>query len=362
MNQEILSLRRNSSDLLPLLSTARVLRHGQIWFALPREVVLGPLGVESVVFEVSRLSDLNRPSLFRVLLKASRLETLTLTLMPCLAVLFGALREELTVSWAMFFLSVLGVLLLQIAVNGFNDVEDHLRLLDLPRNLDGSGVIQRGWMSPQGLRLYSYAMLGCGVALGIAPVMMHPRVLLGVAAIGTLGVFAYSNRPFEMKYRALGDLLIFFLTGPLLAIGFSESVFGDFNGSSIWIGFFFGFLSWAAYQGAHLQSIEKDSVLGVATVASKLGFKKARHLFAALYGFAFLIILLAMSWGAVPKWATFPTLIGFFAAAQVIKKVYLASGPASAHLGGIRLSVLKIHFWLGGLLCSGLGIAALKGL
>ena len=62
MNQEIFSLRHDAAELLPLLYEGQMLRHGEPWVALPREVVSGAKGIEAVVFEVMRREVMVRPS------------------------------------------------------------------------------------------------------------------------------------------------------------------------------------------------------------------------------------------------------------------------------------------------------------
>ena len=55
--------------------------------------------------------------------------------------------------------------------------------------------------------------------------MLREPALLGVVAIAALGAWGYSSGP-GLKYRALGDLAVVLLCGPVLTVGFALAAFG----------------------------------------------------------------------------------------------------------------------------------------
>ena len=348
MNQEILSLRKDSAELNQVLLRGTVTRYGETWLALPRETVANPDGIEAVIFEIVRSDGMTKPGFFRRWAQAIRIESLTMTLMPGVTLISYGLFRGWDPHWAVGILALVGVLFFHISVNLLNDVEDHLRLLDLPKKLSGSGVIQKGWFSARALRLRGFTILSLGVLLGLPAVVQAPHILFSVGAFGALGVIGYSNQPFAMKYRALGDYCIFLLLGPLLAIGYSGAFFQRYDAGALCLGLFFGFLAWAIHHLAHIPQIPSDSGARVKTLASKIGFKKARHLLVALYSLAYACILGGVFLGVLPlRWTGGAALIVSPWIFRLILKVYRSSGPLSARLSSARSTASGLHFWLG---------------
>ncbi len=356
MNQEIFSVRRDAAELYPLLNEGTTMRYGEYWTALPREVVSNINGVDSIVFEAIRIADSNRPSLGWVWLKAIRPDTLTITCTPCLALWMYGCMKQWELDWKIGILAFLGAVFFQISVNVLNDVEDYLRLIDLPGTLRGSGVIQKGWLSAKNLRNFGYLSLAIGILLGIPAVLKNPKILLFVGALGAFGVLAYSNRPFGIKYRALGDVLIFSLVGPLLAMGMTQAAFGRFDLSILLIGLFFGFTAWGLSHASNFQDIESDHSNERVTLASWVGFKMSRSIFIFLYGSAYLSIVTGFVLRVLPVTVLMTVSVGLFSVYHLMQKVYQSSGPASALLGPIRIDAGKLHFFWGLLLSLGLWV------
>lgn len=354
MNQKILSLRTGSAELPSIMMTGTMLRHGEVWVALPREVVSGTKGVESVVFEVIRPEYLVKPSWIKAWSKAIRPHSFTMTFMPFLAVLLAGTLKGWQPSWRVGIVSWIGVLFLQISANVLNDVEDHLRLIDLPRSRRGSGVLQKGWLNARKLRVCGFLALGIGIICGIPAAVASPGILFWIGSIAALGVMSYSSRPFGMKYRVVGDIFLLILLGPLLTIGFSQGIFGGFDASIFWLGLYFGFAACGISHAGNLQDIEMDFQYGINSLASKLGFKTSRHLLAGIYCLSFLSLLLGVWLGSFPRVAMLGAGIGLIGVILFLRKVYQASGPASALLSSIRLEASRNHFFLGLSVCGGL--------
>lgn len=362
MNQEILTLRTESPELKQVLLTGQVFRHGETWRGLPREAIWKDHHLESIIFEISPMSG-GGPRLASLLWESIRPANLTLTLTPCAAIWAYGLYSGWEYDGWRAVLAVLGVLFLQIAVNAFNDVEDHLRMVDLPRGDRKSSVIEKGWISAQNHRYLAVLFLGLGILCGFPVVFQGGQALLWIGAAAALGVLTHSNRPFGIKYRTFGDLSILLLMGPFLTLGYSQAVFGQSDGVTWGLGFFFGFQAWATFLTKQLQCFELDRIRHASTLAQYLGFKKSRHLLAGFYGISFFTawaVFLTRGSGSAPfsdalvlslmLSLSLPVII------QFLIQVYKASGPVSALLTPLRLMALRIHFLSGIGLCSAAGV------
>lgn len=357
MNQEIISLRKDSSEINRILLDGLVTRYGEKWAALPREVSSNPDGIESVVFEIIRPHEIVRPSFFQVWANAMRLEDLVFTLVPGLMVLLYGLSQNWNLQWILGGLSFLGILLLHLAVNLLNDVEDHLKLLDLPGTVSGSGVLQRGWLNARFLKRVGLVALSCGVLLGIPAVLNSPAILLGIAVMGAAGVAGYSNRPFSIKYRVYGEFSILLLLGPLLSVGYSIAFFGKFSLALVFLGLSAGFLAWAIHHAGHISHILRDETRGTRTVATALGFRNSRVLLVLIYLGAYSSLGVAVGFYHLSIYAG---LLGLAVVPWVVKlvlRIFRASGPSSALLSSVKKSAAQIYFWSGLLISLGLGLA-----
>ena len=356
-----MSLGRKSTDLLSVLMNGTLWIEGQSWSLLPREVVSNAIGVESVIFEACLPGERGKPGALRCCAQAIRFQTLTLSLLPILAVLFeGWVYRGQQPSWAVFALVVAGALFLQIAGNLFNDVEDHLRLVDRPGMVGGSGVIQKGWVSAGELRQWGWGAFAIGVLLGLAvwswglfqSSANDPLLLVGLGSLGALGVLLYSNGPYALKYRALGDLAVFFMTGPLLVAGAAQVIFSHAVaplGTRLVLGLFVGWMSWACFQAKHLRTFEVDKKSQNKTGPVQMGYKNSRHVLPLLYGLAYLSLALGVVVQALPMGCLVAAGLGLPIVLQLVYRVYLASGPASALLEDLRSRSFRVHFWLGSL-------------
>lgn len=286
---------------------------------------------------------------FKVWGKAVRAISLTATATPALAVLAWLWQQETSINFSHALLALLGVLFLQIAVNLLNDVGDYLKLIDLPGSLGGSGVIQQGWRSAKQIRHGAYACLGMGVLCGLPVVILHPQLWL-IAATGTAGVLLYSAQKIGLKYRALGDIAVWLLCGPVLTAGISYAASGVCESEILWIGGFFGFSSCAILHSNNLNDIEADSQRGAVTLAYLQGFTFARIWLVFYYAAAFVCLLpliVQTPWISLVA-LCLPLLI------PVLIKLKRAASADSPLLNQIRFDTAKLHLLSGILLIGGI--------
>jgi 1,4-dihydroxy-2-naphthoate octaprenyltransferase len=295
------------------------------------------------------LGDTVQPSAFKIWFQAVRAISLTATATPALAVLCWLAVRGQPIDFMMAGSALLGVLCLQMAVNLLNDVSDYLKLIDLPGTLGGSGVIQQGWRSAQQIQHAAYVCLLAGVCFGLPVVLFHPALwLIAICAIG--GVLLYSAQSWGLKYRALGDLAVWLLCGPLLTIGISLAATGDWQIEVIWLGSFFGFTACAILHSNNLNDINADTQRGAITLAALQGFRLARFWLFFYYIAAF-VSLVPVLWQAP---AASAVLLSLLALLPLLRKLFLAQEAHSPLLNEIRFDTAKFHLLSGVLLIVGL--------
>lgn len=300
-----------------------------------------------------RTSD-KRPPRLKSYFTSIRAVSLTATAVPGFAVLLLGLSSGLNANVGLFVLALLGALFLQIGVNVLNDYEDHLKLIDLPGSAGGSQTLQRGWVSARELRGLGYLSLALGVLFGLPVVVSYWRTMLILAAVAFAGSLGYSSRPFGLKYRAMGDLDVFLLCGPLLTFGFSLATFGEHISGAFYLGVFFGLLASGILHVNNIQDIVVDTKRGAKTLASVIGFKKSKIVLSAYYGVAYGVLTVGWAVGSLPT----ASLVALFALAifgSLLFRCGKASGPHSPHLNGLRVMAAQGH------LAAGLAMAIAMG-
>ena len=285
-----------------------------------------------------------------------RLYSLSATAMACLTTfIYGVSQPDWTTFRLRAALAFFGTVLLQIAINVLNDVEDHLRLIDLPNQNGGSGALQKGWISARSLYFLGICFAVAAAIAGLPALIAEPRLLIAPTVAAAVGVMGYSGWPFGFKYRALGDVAVFFLCGPLLTQAYSIASFGNSNASVLWLGVAMGMAAVGILHANNLQDIPIDSRRGARTLATAFGFKRARYGLAVCYVTA-LSALIVFGFQS-RDWIT--PVLGLLALPLMIglsRKSIRAESPESPLLNQTRVEAAKIHMTLGLLISLGLGI------
>jgi 1,4-dihydroxy-2-naphthoate octaprenyltransferase len=281
--------------------------------------------------------------------RAVRAYALSATLGPALGV--GALSfysgEE--TNWTAWFLALLGVAALQVAVNVLNDVSDYERLIDLPGTQGGSGVIQDAWWTPAELRTFAYMAFGIGAVLGMVALWMAlsagrdlwvAGVLVAGGIVATLG---YSTPGvLGLKYIGLGEVAVLIGCGPLITLGM-RWVAGDVGPGVVLLGWIVGFLACALLHVNNLEDMMIDRERGARTLAQALGFRGSQiftwgwyAIAAAVHGYA--LFTAQLPWSSLLGWVlAVPLLI------RLLRDVSRATGPASSCLSFSRVRSAQIH-------------------
>jgi 1,4-dihydroxy-2-naphthoate octaprenyltransferase len=344
----------DSSELKEILESGRWDEGAETWVGVPKEVATDDKGIaERVIMDLYHKDEIHKPGFFKKWALAVRAYSLTATLMPALIVLCYGLQKSWNIDWLLFILATFGAIFSQIAVNIFNDVEDHLKLIDLPNNYGGSGVLQKGWFTARGFRKIGFAFLLLAILFGILPILSYPQFLIAMTGIGILGVIGYSNFPFGFKYKSLGDLAVFFCVGPVLALGIAVSAFGHYDKSVILLGSIMGFAAVLLLHVNNLQDIPIDEARQAKTFASSLGFRKARYLTPLLAAAIYAFVLLGFFFADFSYGVLMAALLSLPIAWRISQKSIEASSPFSAKLESIRFQAAQYHLVLGLLICLG---------
>ena len=206
-------------------------------------------------------------------------------------------------------------LALQVGVNYANDYSDGIRGTDAdrvgPLRLVGSGLAR-----PRSVRTAAFAGFAlAGVAGLVLVVATKHWWLLVVGAASVLAAWYYTGGRRPYGYRGLGELFVFVFFG-LVAVGGTGYVqSGRFTAALLLTGVWVGALASAILVANNLRDLRGDLAAGKRTLATRLGDRGTRLLYAALvvtavFGIA-AVAALTTPWallGAAPLLVLAPSL------------------------------------------------------
>jgi 1,4-dihydroxy-2-naphthoate octaprenyltransferase len=350
---------RNSPDFLSYLEGTFSLTHR----ALPvRSLNVGTLS-EEVTFEIKPISEILRPSLWKILWQLMRPESLSLSLWPLLATLFFCYAHALRLNSLVTISSFFGVLIFHISVNLFNDYGDYIKGQDRVRPRGGSRVIQNGWVSAVNIKRAAWGLMGLGVLCGVPAIFwtsseLHPVVI--VALLALLMGLEFAFQKFRLKYRGWAEIMAFALMGPLLTAGFAWASTGTLRWDIAVLGCVFGAIALMYFHSGNFENIMDDSQAGVRTWATRAGFDSSKKFF---YFTALLVFAGSCAYAGLFEQNVLlvPFIIAQACAMFALcTRVHRLASPLSSELTGLRWAVVAFCWLTTGVLLGALFTMALR--
>lgn len=219
-------------------------------------------------------------------LSALRLHYLGFSLLPQLLVIGMLLDGNITLNPWLVFGALTATTLLHLACNLWNDYEDHLRGVDCVGSSGGSGAIQKLWIPAAHIRnaaiVFFLASLCVGFyLLGTLNWETNGKILVTLGVLGTIGAASYSGWPIHYKYLAMGEVLVFFLCGPLVAAG-ALTLLAPQALSYLALAlaaYPLGMQAVLRLHGGNLRRIPYDIQARARTVANLIGFSHSKNLY-----------------------------------------------------------------------------------
>lgn len=242
-----------------------------------------------------------------------------------------------------FVITIAAVLLLQIGANLVNDYYDYLRGIDTSNTLGPGGLIQQGLIKPVRVLSFGLIALGLGALLGAFVAVSGGWLVIVFGLIGVLAAYFYSGEPKALTSLALGELVFFFIFGPLLTLGSYMVQTGHLDRTVYIYSISLGILATAFIHLNNMRDTASDAPAGKLTLASLLGLRLSRTLYVVLVLGAYApIVALGLPRHAphlllIVLW-TLPTLV------IAITTVLRTTSPASLHKAMLESLRLEIFF------------------
>ena len=236
-------------------------------------------------------------------LVVTRAPFLTAAIMPVLvggAFAGLALPAEAAFPTGLFLLTLLGVMMLHLASNVFNDYFDWKRGTDqvnttyFQQYSGGSRAIELGLINLAGTWRLAWGLLAVAVAIGL---FLSWQVGTGVLLLGVTGAalgYFYTAPPVRLVARhGLGELAIGLAFGPLITLGTAYVITGGFDLG--WEGFLIGvpvgLLTANILVINQIPDVDADASTGKNHLVVTLGTRRTPYLYGGILGLALVVHL-----------------------------------------------------------------------
>lgn len=279
---------------------------------------------------------------------------LLLSLMPVLVGSMLAWQQTVSLNrplgrfhFTHFLFTCLAVVLLQIGANLVNDYYDYLRGVDTSNALGPGGLIQQGLVKPTNVLVFGLSLLGMGALLGIVVSLVGGLWVYLIGIVGLLCAYFYSATSRSLASLTLGELVNFFIYGPLIILGsyMVQLQTGHVDRNVFLYSIPLGLFAVAVTYVNNMRDLEGDEHAGKRTLALRLGLQWSRvFLVFLLIGIYAFIIGMGLPHGAphlilLTLW-TLPTLL------VVITGVLRTNTSVGLHLAMHQLLSLETYFTL----------------
>ena len=260
-----------------------------------------------------------------------------------------AFSEKQPVRWELFPLVFICSLLFHAATNLINDYYDFKRGIDTHESFGSSGILPQQKLQPQ--QIYNGAVI-CfvlGFTLGCLLVIARGIPMLVLGIIGLLGGFFYTAYPIEYKYRALGDIFVFTLMGPLMVSGSYFALTGNYHPHVLYLSLPVGFLVAAILHANNLRDIDYDKRAKIKTLANIFGHRAAQTGYFLLIGCAYISFLFLILTHTISIWGLL-ILLSIPLALKNIIAIKNSKAHSPQTIAAIDKETAKLHFLFGTLM------------
>jgi 1,4-dihydroxy-2-naphthoate octaprenyltransferase len=232
---------------------------------------------------------------FTLWLKELRLQFCTASVMPVLIGSALAYKQTSDINYILAILAVLATVAFQIASNISNDYFDNRSKNDILNEnrtpfSGGSGLLQKGLITPKGTLITSLLFFAIGAILGIAILIITKKpAVLALGLAGILGGFFYTAPPLKLGYRTAGEIIIALLFGILPVYGAYYIQTGIWDLIPLLPSLLVAVLIFLVIFANEFPDFEADKAANKRTLVVTLGIKKAALLYKV--ALTFLVLL-----------------------------------------------------------------------
>jgi 1,4-dihydroxy-2-naphthoate octaprenyltransferase len=289
--------------------------------------------------------------------KAARAPFLVVSLLP--ALLGGAMAYlHGGFNLALFIATTVGIVMAHSAADFIDDYFDFKKgnlgnkvqqFHDSPL-IDGKVTLKQVLVATA---LCLVVALGCGIYVFI---MVGPSILW-LAAAGLFIVFFYTSPPVMLNYRGLGETMLFLAFGPLIVIGVTLVLTGQFSWEALTASLIPGVMTMNVGVVSNTFDYHDDIKSGKRTMSVRFGQANAIRVMMISTTLAYAAVLISVIFGFMPIWALLVVLtlpLALSAVREASKytddKFYTPAMGKTIALSSLATLLLTVGYVLAGVL------------
>jgi 1,4-dihydroxy-2-naphthoate octaprenyltransferase len=218
------------------------------------------------------------------LLRAVRAFSLPVSVGPVFVAVAAAVPAA-NWNWPILLASAAGAGLLHLGGNLLNDYFDFLNKVDRRTHDDdlrpGRLLVHRQLL-PRDVLVEAAVCMSLALALGLYLISQRGLGIFWFGLAGAAGGYIYTGWPFKLKYRALGEVVIFLVFGPLLLVGAAWAQTGRFELPALLASIPVGLATTAVLVGNNVRDRDEDSGAAILTIGRFAGGRFAQALYVFL--------------------------------------------------------------------------------
>ena len=201
---------------------------------------------------------------------------------------------------------VAGVVLCHAAGNVLNDYFDDKNRVDVPDSATAKyrpHPIVGGLLSPGAVLAEACVLFALAAVVGAAAALVRSPHVLWISLAGLLLTVFYTGGPVTLKYRALGEVAVFLVWGPLMFLGAYVVQRQALGWMPLVVSVPFGILVALVLFANNIRDADQDRQTGIRTLGTVLGRQRGLAAFSALIVCAYAYTLVAVVAGQLSPWA-----------------------------------------------------------
>ncbi len=227
--------------------------------------------------------------------------------MSAISVTLGTLIawQDGPIHWGWYAAVVLGVVMCHAAGNVLNDYFDSRSQVDVPDSATAKyrpHPIVGGLLEPRSVLAEACLFFAGAAVIGAAAVALRTPHVLWIALAGLFLTVFYTGGPITLKYRALGEVAVFLVWGPLMFQGAYVVQRQHLSWPALVVAVPFGVLVALVLFANNIRDAEQDCRTGIRTLGTALGRERGLAAFTALILCAYVYTLGAVAGGLLSPW------------------------------------------------------------
>lgn len=292
---------------------------------------------EQVTFQVVPVNTIVTPAFFKKWADIFRLNHLLWVAFPIFLVLAKVSWDE--VEWDPLLAILAGFSVLFLAVAAFlrNDYQDHMSGIDRIHPRGGTRAIQKGWVTAEATRSWSWVYLGLGGAFGVPALWVFPElVVYGLIPVLWFSLLKLSKQK-GFQYLQSAEWMALLLFGPLLTLGYQVAIGAGYDLEALWMGILTGMLFVFGVHFKNFEALFFHSHSGFQNTMSRLGFEGGKK-FLEMWWWAFVVLMAGFQWVYhTPEWFLVFALAPGLAGAVLATRLRHLRSPSGSEMAKVIL-------------------------